>query len=496
MESTNKEETGKIAESIKSRFGSGSKAGNFFESMKNRMGIGDPERNASDTYECGQKIVPDSIKPNEGEIPVKQYNVAILRNLFKYERAEGRMQVTNKRVIFRAAGRSVGGRTTLQHEFAINEIAGIEAIRNYKFSIQYLVGAILIVCLSTFIITRGAAICSGNFPSPQNILTAGEYMMSPPHVRKAKMAESEAINQRKQAEENAKKAEDNRKEIQEIVDTNTERDRTNPRWTYWFRNQYRTPQAILDIVQPERDKAVQEESAANRELETAIGKESKAIKSRESTEVIWKIIMTLLGLAFGCGGLIPFFTLFKRFGLKLFILNFSIFGFSLSLAATGIFIFNWLRLLSVLITAVCVIIFCFRPNLVISIKNKMGSGNGPVDIRRNEYMSKMMGMAAFAIGFIPINIFWGANLINSVMGIFGSSLDDIAGGILASVIPIILIIIVLFAILRKNNDPGLDSGFAEVIPTEETEGAIREIGAIIGDIQKLGDSGIERWTRG
>jgi hypothetical protein len=409
------------------------------------------------------------------------------------------MQVTNKRVIFRAAGRSVGGRISLQHEFSINEIAGIEAIRNFKFSAQYLVGAILIVCLSIFIITRGAAICSGIFPSPYNIQTAGEYMMSPPHVRKAIMAENEAIIQRKQAEEKVKIAEDNRKEVQEVVDYFIERDRTNPRYTYWFRSQNRTPRAILDLIEPERVKAVEEETAANKELELAFGIESKAVKTRESIVIIWKILMTLLGLIFGVGGIIPFFTIFKKFGIKLFILNFSIFGFSLALTASGIFIFNWFRVISILTTAACIIIFCFRPNLVLSIKNKMGSGNGPVDIRRNENMSRLMGMISFAIGLIPLYIFWGANLFNSITGIFGSFSDVIPGGILSAALPIILLIIILPVILQslqgKNNGPGLDSGFAEVIPTEETEGAIREIGAIIGDIQKLGDSGIDRWTK-
>jgi hypothetical protein len=38
-------------------------------------------------------------------------------------------------------------------------------------------------------------------------------------------------------------------------------------------------------------------------------------------------------------------------------------------------------------------------------------------------------------------------------------------------------------------------GFYEVIPTEETMCAIREIGAIIGDIQKLGDLGVEKWIK-
>jgi len=76
---------------------------------------------------------------------------------------------------------------------------------------------------------------------------------------------------------------------------------------------------------------------------------------------------------------------------------------------------------------ICLVRFCFRPNLVISIKNKMGSGDGPVDIRRKTIKSEA-------------------------------------------------------------------TGFSEVMPTEETELAIREIGAIINDIQKLGDHGVKKWT--
>jgi hypothetical protein len=107
------------------------------------MGIGDPERNATDTYERGMKIVPENISANDGEIPVRQYNVAVLRNLLRFERAEGRMQVTNKRIIFRAPGRSLGGRTTLQQEFAIDEIAGIEAERGYRFSFFHIIMSLI-----------------------------------------------------------------------------------------------------------------------------------------------------------------------------------------------------------------------------------------------------------------------------------------------------------------------------------------------------------------
>jgi len=79
-----------------------------------------------------------------------------------------------------------------------------------------------------------------------------------------------------------------------------------------------------------------------------------------------------------------------------------------------------------IITLICLFLHFIRPNMVISIKNKMGSGEGPVDIRRKTIKSD-------------------------------------------------------------------STGFAEVIPTEETEGAIREIGAIIKDIQTLGDLGLQKW---
>ena len=42
---------------------------------------------------------------------------------------------------------------------------------------------------------------------------------------------------------------------------------------------------------------------------------------------------------------------------------------------------------------------------------------------------------------------------------------------------------------------GQDSGtgFSEVFPTEESERAVREINAIIRDIQELGDAGLRNW---
>ena len=122
-------------------------AASIWESMKNRMGIGGPDLNKGDAYEKGKKIVPECVNSNESEIPVKQYEVATLRTRLLFipiAKAIGRVQVTNKRVIFRAPGRNIGGRTTLQHEFSIDEIAGLEARREYVFNIwDFLIGIIV-----------------------------------------------------------------------------------------------------------------------------------------------------------------------------------------------------------------------------------------------------------------------------------------------------------------------------------------------------------------
>jgi hypothetical protein len=166
-------------------------------------------------------------------------------------------------------------------------------------------------------------------------------------------------------------------------------------------------------------------------LEAFTENEAMVAKKFFNTLKTWKVLMTLLGLILGIGGLIPFFALYKRFGLKLFIINFSNLGFALAQTASESLVFTLLLFLSSIIALVCLFLFCFRPNLVISIKNK-GGIEGAVDIRRKTLFS-------------------------------------------------------------KNNEKG--TGFAEVIPTEETESAIREIGAMIGDIQTLGDLGLQKWVK-
>ncbi len=111
------------------------KAESAWINFKNRVGIGEPETNGEDKYERGKNIVPECVKAVDGEVPVKQYVVAKLRSIPMLHWAEGRIQVTSKRVIFRAPGRCITGKTVLQHEFDINEISGIEAKKEPHFGL-------------------------------------------------------------------------------------------------------------------------------------------------------------------------------------------------------------------------------------------------------------------------------------------------------------------------------------------------------------------------
>jgi tetratricopeptide (TPR) repeat protein len=416
----------------------------FYASMKNRMGIGVPERNATDVYERGMNIVPECIGANEGEFPVKQYDIAVLRNLLKLERAEGRMQVTNKRVLFRAAGRSVGGRTALQHEFSIADVSGIEARRDYKFSILYLIFAFIILNLSSVIISGAASVFSGHGSPLYDIRPASENMMSPPHIMRVREAQMEATGQRQEAEAaltlaaNAKKTAEDREQqaISERVAAE-KKEAANPGgacWNEWYygvrcdkehyKKQTLAAQKKEAAATAARASADMVERQAAAQRDTFVEKEKAAIKKRVSAEKTWAVLMMLFGLALGFGGLAPFFLLYKKFGLKLFALNFSSFGFLLCNEVYSNAIFSILLAITLIATVVCVFIYCFRPNLVIGIKNRMGAAE-------------------------PVNIRSGRRI-----------------------------------------------GFSEVIPTEETERAIREMGAIIGDIQKMGDGGAKKWSTG
>lgn len=109
------------------------------------FGIAEQAASPKEKFERGMKIVPENVTPDEGEVTIRQYDLCRLRSRLKFMFAEGRLQVTNKRLIFRAKGTSLTGSTVLQQEFNISELGGFQVNRNFRFKILDLLFGILIV---------------------------------------------------------------------------------------------------------------------------------------------------------------------------------------------------------------------------------------------------------------------------------------------------------------------------------------------------------------
>ena len=102
--------------------------------LRHVFGLADPIGDPRNKYEHDVPIVPDCVTPDEGEKTICQYDLCRLRSRIKGMQAEGRLQVTNKRIIFRAKGTSLTGPTILQKEFAIAELSGFSIAKNFRFS--------------------------------------------------------------------------------------------------------------------------------------------------------------------------------------------------------------------------------------------------------------------------------------------------------------------------------------------------------------------------
>ena len=434
-------------------------------SLKNRMGIGDPENDGSGIYERGMLITPDSISSNEGEIPVKQYDVAVLRTRLKFMRAEGRMQVTNKRLLFRATGRSVRGRTTLQHEFAIDDIAGIEARRYFRFSFfDFFCG--LIFAGLFFWIFFGTFGKLGD--KALDVVREAEV-----NIRSARSYVNEKQSQVYNAQEAVVRAQDAVTAAQKNVTTaqgnlNTARSRANQQASYY---EYYERQ-LSDVTRQLSERLTQLEARENqlvdarRELnyaENQLTETEGKLPGAKITFAIVMIFIILFGIAFTIPVFKLIFTSYKKFWIKLMLsgASFGIIGsvynitgpirkgFPLTgyndyvyLFTTQFFLSAILAVFTLIVCLVLIFLVAFLPDLIINIKTKAGvSGTGSIEIRRQ----KMTGILSFLFGM---------------------------------------------ASAREEY-----TGYTDVMPTAETESAIREIGAIINDVQKLGDFGIEKWKQ-
>lgn len=90
-----------------------------------------------------KRIVPEIIVPCEGEKEVKQYHCTHLKSRLLALKAEGVLQVTNKRAIFRASGSSITGNSIIQSEVPIEDISGISMYKGTYFSLKHFILAVI-----------------------------------------------------------------------------------------------------------------------------------------------------------------------------------------------------------------------------------------------------------------------------------------------------------------------------------------------------------------
>lgn len=109
------------------------------------------ESDVGGVYERNMQIVDECVVPTEEEIPIRQYNIARLRTPL-WKKAYGRLQVTNKRVLFRAKGKSLAGPIEIENEFSLEEIGGVEIKADYRFNLLiFLLSTLAIsVCLGIY----------------------------------------------------------------------------------------------------------------------------------------------------------------------------------------------------------------------------------------------------------------------------------------------------------------------------------------------------------
>jgi len=101
-----------------------------------------PHRHHAETDAKPTPVYVGSISEDE---PVRQYNIAELRNWVRAPRSHGHIQVTSRRVIFSAEGRGADGHGAVYKEMAVNEIIGFDAVNNHRFSIAHLIIGLVVV---------------------------------------------------------------------------------------------------------------------------------------------------------------------------------------------------------------------------------------------------------------------------------------------------------------------------------------------------------------
>lgn len=120
-------------------------------------------------YNNEDVVIPRFINASEGEICVKQYDIATFKNMLMgfltYSKANCKLLVTNKRVLLSARGRDIKGELNFQNEFSLSDIAGISLVSEYiPNPFKFILGLIISIFINTiFLGIGGGSYDSGGF---------------------------------------------------------------------------------------------------------------------------------------------------------------------------------------------------------------------------------------------------------------------------------------------------------------------------------------------
>ena len=98
-------------------------------------------------------LLQTSVTPAEGEQTVRTYCCSHYKSRFLGIQSNGYLGVTNKRVIYQAAGRSTAGRNVIQSEVPIADISGLSSFKGVYFSILHLLGVLILTLAIVSVLT-------------------------------------------------------------------------------------------------------------------------------------------------------------------------------------------------------------------------------------------------------------------------------------------------------------------------------------------------------
>ena len=97
-------------------------------------------------------LLAGNVVPAEGESTVRTYHCTYYREKALGLKSGGFLGITNKRVIFQAAGDTPSGRSLIQSEVPIADVSGINSFKGTYFNFFSLLGSILLDLLVMSII--------------------------------------------------------------------------------------------------------------------------------------------------------------------------------------------------------------------------------------------------------------------------------------------------------------------------------------------------------